>query len=388
MLSARGHKLNVLTSRDEEGAKVDDDGSIRVHRLLELEVEGGLLHTVARLALGGREASERRNITTVERIVAEFRPDAALIWGMWNVPRVVPAAVERLLPTAYYLCDYWPALPNAYIQRLEEPARNAAMRFPKQLLSSLLLPGQQGRPRVDLAFCDPTCVSYAVRENLVQNGIKVQHAQIIRNGIHLNDFLGCPSIPGSPSGHLQLVYFGRITSEKGVHTAIQAVRLLVGDANHIRLDIFGTGNTGYTEQLKKDVQEFGLPVYFHGFVPRDQIPQVLIDHHVLVFPSEWEEPLARSVIEAMAAGLCVIGTTTGGTGELLVENETGLTFRTGDAADLARQIARLADDPELRERLAAAGREIVLHEFSIDRTVDQLENLLASVAANPAMQPA
>lgn len=64
--------------------------------------------------LGERKASEAENLRQVHTLVAEVAPDGVLIWGMWNMPRAVPAEFERALPekTAYYLCDYWPSLPD------------------------------------------------------------------------------------------------------------------------------------------------------------------------------------------------------------------------------------------------------------------------------------
>ena len=121
-------------------------------------------------------------------------------------------------------------------------------------------------------------------------------------------------------------------------------------------------------------------VHFLGAAKRSEVPQVLAQHDVLLFASEWDEPFARSVLEAMAAGLVVVGTTTGGTGEILVEGETGLTFAAGDAVQLAAQIQRLVDDPELRRRLAQSGRQIVRQYYTLGRMVDELEVELLTAA--------
>jgi len=158
-----------------------------------------------------------------------------------------------------------------------------------------------------------------------------------------------------------------------VHTAIEAIGNLAG-SHQFSLDIYGAGPQDYVAGLESLASQ--LPVVFHGSVARADLLSALSNYDAFVFPSEWEEPFAHAVLEAMASGLAVIGTTTGGTGEVLVEGETGLTFRPGDAADLARQITRLAGDPALRERLAAAGQAVVLREFDIRSTVDQLEALL------------
>ena len=121
-------------------------------------------------------------------------------------------------------------------------------------------------------------------------------------------------------------------------------------------------------------------VRFLGAAQRSAVPQVLAEHDVLLFPSEWNEPFARSVLEGMAAGLVVVGTTTGGTGEILVDGETGLTFAAGDAVQLAAQIQRLVVDPELRRRLAQSSRRIVRQYYTLGRMVDELEAELQTVA--------
>jgi glycosyltransferase involved in cell wall biosynthesis len=102
----------------------------------------------------------------------------------------------------------------------------------------------------------------------------------------------------------------------------------------------------------------------------------------LLFPSVWPEPLARVVQEAMAVGLVVIGTTTGGTPELLQDGLTGLTFAAEDADGLARQIGRLARDPALFETLAQAARQTVESRFTQERMVDEIEAYFQKLGRN------
>jgi len=100
---------------------------------------------------------------------------------------------------------------------------------------------------------------------------------------------------------------------------------------------------------------------------------------VLVLPSIYDEPLARIVQEAMATGLVVVGTLTGGTKEILVDGVNGLAFPPGDASALAVQIARLADDPGLRLALARNGRRTVEEKFSLTRMVDEIEGYMKAI---------
>jgi glycogen synthase len=126
-------------------------------------------------------------------------------------------------------------------------------------------------------------------------------------------------------------------------------------------------------------------VQFHGSVPRRQIPQVFAQADVLLFTSEWAEPFARTVLEAMAAGLVVIGTTTGGTAEILRHEQTGLAFAAGDPQDLAQQIGRVLADASLQQKLQNAGRQCVAENFPFDQMVDKLEAALHTIGRNQSI---
>jgi glycosyltransferase involved in cell wall biosynthesis len=106
------------------------------------------------------------------------------------------------------------------------------------------------------------------------------------------------------------------------------------------------------------------------------MPALLQRFDVLIFPSIYEEPLARMTQEAMLSGLVVVGTTTGGTKEILREGETGLTFAPEDANGLADQLARLIANPELGCHLAQAGRQSILENFTLDKMAQQIEDYL------------
>jgi glycosyltransferase involved in cell wall biosynthesis len=111
------------------------------------------------------------------------------------------------------------------------------------------------------------------------------------------------------------------------------------------------------------------------------MPDVLADHNVLILPSEYDEPLARSIQEGMAMGLLVIGTTTGGSGELLVDKQTGLVFNPGDSRSLADQIVFAAQHPDRVNDLQNTGRQEVEQHFNIQRTVLEIEAYLTELLA-------
>jgi glycosyltransferase involved in cell wall biosynthesis len=89
--------------------------------------------------------------------------------------------------------------------------------------------------------------------------------------------------------------------------------------------------------------------------------------------------MARSVMEAMAAGLLVIGSEVGGQVEMLLNGQNALTFQAEDAIGLSNHIIRVLDDPALRLRLAQTGQQMVLERFTLKRMVDELEQWFQSI---------
>ncbi len=185
---------------------------------------------------------------------------------------------------------------------------------------------------------------------------------------------------------LRLLYFGRLIADKGVHTAVEAMAHLasVGLGDKVTLSIVGHGHPDYEAELLRQIRERGLTerVTFAGQVLRREIPAWLRWHDVCLFTSIWPEPMARSVMEAMAAGLLVIGSRTGGQVEMLQEGINALTFAPGDSPALATQIRKALMEPELRKRLAEQGRRTVAQRFSLTRMVDEMETFLEEIAVS------
>jgi glycosyltransferase involved in cell wall biosynthesis len=114
-------------------------------------------------------------------------------------------------------------------------------------------------------------------------------------------------------------------------------------------------------------------VDFLGRIPREQMPAIYREHDVLVFPSEWEEPFAITPLEAITAGMAVVGTTTGGSGELFRDRDTAMVFEAGNPEACAEAIRQLCADRDLFETIRAnASREVATHH-TLDAMVDAIE---------------
>ena len=376
-LADRGHTIGVLTSRYElEKAPANEQN---IYRLLHLE---GDLAYYQPLHFFTRWKKERReNLVLLENTVREFAPDLLFVWGMWALSKALPARAEQLLPgrVVYYLSDYWPSAVDMHTTYWQSPARRWPMQVTKWALSSVAMSmlAKEGKP--ELKFEQVICVSSRVRDLLVEAGLPIQHARIIHGGTDIERFQTTRKRT-EPPGCWKLLYAGQLVRHKGVHTAIEAIARLVNrrKLNQITLTLVGAGHPEYEAFLRDLVERERLNdfVTFHRPVSKDEMPALLQRFDVLIFPSIYEEPLARMTQEAMLSGLVVIGTTTGGTKEILREGENGLTFAPEDADGLADQLARLIANPELGRHLAQAGRQSVLENFTLDKMAHQIEDYL------------
>jgi glycosyltransferase involved in cell wall biosynthesis len=153
----------------------------------------------------------------------------------------------------------------------------------------------------------------------------------------------------------------------------------------LTLQIVGGSHPDHSRQIESQLKVLKLTnrVKILGRINRDLLPDLYRQAYALIFPSIWQEPLARTTQEAMACGIPVIATLTGGTSELISDGYNGLAFTPGDANELATQIIRLWSDSELAIRLGQAGRETVEKKFDIELTVSHFEDYLTELSEHP-----
>ncbi len=371
-LSARGHTTTALTSRHRAAEAPDEP---QVCRALHLESLDHVHYHPSYLL--SRRRHEAENIRIMTDTVRRFQPDVIFINGMWNLPVSVAQTAETLLPhrVVYYIASYWP---------LEADAHSAYWREggPVKRLLGQVMTRTLARPvrRDAPAFEHVLCVSEFMRRQLIDGGaVSPENSRVVFNGI--NPDLFTPSADAS-SDTLRLLYAGRLAPAKGVHTAIEALALLPPEHRaRVTLSIVGSGAAAYTARLEALRQALGVAdaVTLRGQVPREEMPSILAAHDVLLLLSIWEEPLARMTQEAMAAGLTVIGTPTGGTPEILADGENGLWVQPDNPAQLAERVTFLLDNPSAREKFAVAARRTVLKKFTFHRMVDEIETYFTAI---------
>jgi glycosyltransferase involved in cell wall biosynthesis len=177
---------------------------------------------------------------------------------------------------------------------------------------------------------------------------------IIPNGVDLEAFR--PGDPVPDDGPLRVLCVARLIERKGQHHLIQAVGRLIDEGLNVQLELVGTGDA--EPKLKAQVRGMGLEghVSFAGYVPREKIAAHYAAAHVFVLPS-YNEGMSVATLEAMAAGLPLILTRTGGTAELLAEGINGFSFEWADVTTLNTHLRTLVRDRELTRLMSIASRD-------------------------------
>jgi glycosyltransferase involved in cell wall biosynthesis len=321
------------------------------------------------------------NQAAFRRVVAKLRPEIVFVWNPTGISiSLVETARRAGIPVCFYVSDDWLERwlknPDPWFQywarRPRQVFSRIGMLMAQHVLNSVGVPTSMPAP-------DGNCLCFAseyLRESAFSSGKLTTNAEVIHHGVDTTLF-NCAERRTSNPG--RLLYVGQVMPHKGVHTAIQAVRILREQHAAVRLDVVGTGSIpSYAENLRKVVQSQNLQdvVRFCGFVDRTGVVDVYCEHDILVFPSIWDEPFGIVPLEAMASGLPVVGTATGGSAEVLKDEINGLVFQKESAEDCARQVQRLLDDPALYGRLSRNAAQTVQEHFSFEDMADQIERWL------------
>ena len=200
----------------------------------------------------------------------------------------------------------------------------------------------------------------------------VDKIQTVYNGIDLKNFSnkGGTTFSRKELGFSEedfvIVYSGRINKEKGVSELIDAM-LQLKDTPHIKLMILGssffhdvTNEDDFIHQLKIKSEKVKDKIVFTGFIPYSEVPHYLHIADIAVLPSMWEEPFGLTIVEAMAAGLPLITTRSGGIPEIC-EGVATIVDKKDIVNNLTNAILDLYEHPDKRQQMAIASQERAKH---------------------------
>lgn len=373
-LQKRGHKCAVLTSSFGATSHEMKTGIFRIlhHSFNENDKPKrfGALRSVL---------LDLKNRVLVRRSLHRFKPDMVFIFNpMFLTPGVLVQAANSKQPVYFlvsdeWLCD-WAGVSNRHYKRIKYFYSKIPIGpIIKRLLNPLGLTTDIELPDIrNLIF-----VSNYLRSKAKNSGINVDESNVVHWGIERNKYLVEREWGETAS---RVLFCGQLSAHKDPETVIRAFAVVKKSlpANRLVLTLSGPAHCSkYLNRLTQLVASLKLEdsVQFTGQVENEQIPELLKENDIFVFSSTWQEPFSIVLVEAMTAGLAIVSTRTGGTGELLQHQVNGLCYKAGNIEECATSIIRILKEPELGKQLSFEAEQST-RALTLENMVDKIENLL------------
>jgi glycosyltransferase involved in cell wall biosynthesis len=317
-------------------------------------------------------------VTGTGTILAERLADAdvtvhGVTWSMGLDPRVVATLLGELAPGtivhahdshAHTLADAAIRIRKAHMvvtRRVDFPIRQAARWR-----------------RVERAIA----LSTPVRDRLLAVGVPIERISIIPPAVDLEMLDPSPpwpaAVPTRSADTRFVVCVAALTPEKGIDVLVEAAARL--HATHPAVEWLVLGDGPQRDVLLSRCRALELTgvVALAGHVEHPEA--VVARAQVLVQPSR-SEGFGSSVLDALALGVPVVASDTGGLPESLAAGG-GILVPPGDPGALARGVASILDDPRLHERLSGDGR-VAAEGFDVATMVSRTLDVYRSLAMNP-----
>lgn len=396
-MRSQGHEAALFAMSDPRGEPTPYDH----HFVPHIDFKQGMgLWQKARYA--GRLIYSQEARRRLRAMIKEFRPDVAHVRNIYHhlSPSILWELKAHNVPVVYHLNDFKLLCPSYNLVSKGEACEACKGGAFWHVLCRRCYPGMSGRMTlmaeayvhrllgtyrkcVDL-FLAP---SQFVRDKFVEHGWDGAKFEVLPHFQRTHDLPGpdpSESKPVEPcrSQDATLLYFGRLSAEKGVDDLLRAMQ----QVPQMRLIIAGDGPQ--RKELQDLAAALGLAnVEFTGHLGPAQRDSLIAQSRFTVLPSHAYETLGKTILESYAKGRAVVASDLGSRRELVRHGETGLLYRTGDANALANAIAMLGANPELAEKMGHAGWKFVRQRHTPEEHFQRLFSLYEGLVARKTGKP-
>jgi glycosyltransferase involved in cell wall biosynthesis len=387
LLRSQGHEVALFSMADSRGEPTAYDQ----HFVPHIDFKDSTAGWLARAKLGAHAIYSTDARDRLRKMLKAFHPDIAHVRNIYHhlSPSILWELKEQRIPVIYHLndfklicpvynmvtnghaCDqsctgqYWKMLSKGCY---EGPASSATLLMAEAYVHHWI--GTYGKC-VD-HFITP---SQFAREQLTKNGFGGEKITVLPH------FQNLPDAPPSVSLDAPILYFGRLSPEKGVDHLLRAMKAVP----QVHLQIAGDGPQrveleGLTRTLSLENVEFT------GHLTGKELEHRIAAARFTILPSLAYETLGKSILESYAWQRPVIASDLGSRRELVREGETGLLYQVGNVEQLSGAISYLADRPQQAQAMGVAGRQLVAtHHAPAAHYQDlmQLYEKVCAAARNP-----
>ncbi|HKY22378.1 MAG TPA: glycosyltransferase family 4 protein [Vicinamibacterales bacterium] len=308
-------------------------------------------------------------------------------------PASVIAAKSAGIPSVCTVRDYWPLC--YWNDLLDDPVRGTVCPGCSAAAMTRCLPPRAGgawpltlpaipymranlkQKQTSLADADAVvAVSNQIATDLRHRSPDLARARIetIPNGVDVDGVRTAVESSTRPLPQPYALFVGKLAMNKGASSLVE-----VAERARLEMPLAIIGEGPERPAIERAALAAGRDIKMMGWLDRHEVFRWMRHATLLMFPSIWPEPLSRVLIEASALSVPIAAMNTGGTADIVVDEETGLL--SSSVAELAMDVARLAGDATLRERLGAAARRRAQSHFDVSVVVTQMEALYEELVA-------
>ena len=349
-LISRGHEVRILAGGESNASATPAEEESAVHSRTKFKLLVASRDRDPRIAClpdAGEALADSHNRGLVRQAVEKFHPDlliAGNLEGLGVGP--VSAALDENLPVIHLVASSTPGYPVG-----EQPAS----------------------PSYCIAACSDWCAAA-----LQQGGYNPARLETVRPGVRVDRFFRL-ILPDKSK--LRICFAGPVTPEMGAQVLVAALVRMHVFGVKFRAEIAGEApDPQFLAELEEKVRINGAEekISFIGALDRAGLASMYARNNVAVFPSELPEPSGIAQAEALAGGLVVVSSATGGAREIVSHFVNGLVFETAKELDLAEKLVALGKDPVSMNSMQRAGQARAV-ELSSESAVEKLETLIESV---------
>lgn len=336
----------------------------------------------------------------IESLIKNTKPDICHCHSIYHhiSPSILSILKKNNIPTVMTLHDLKIACPAYHMHNMDAICEDCKNDNLFKVISNRCI--KNSIILSTLAFSEAKIhqwlQSYSRYVDTFVSPCKFYIEKLVEFGWDRNKFVHIPNMidpelfqPKFGSGEGYILYFGRLSPEKGLKTLLQAcayANKLDVDGKKAKLKLVFAGDGPQRQELEKIVADKNIDAVFHGQLSPDELEHVVRNAKATVLPAEWYENAPMSVLESYAMGKPVIATDIGGIPELIIEGSTGSLFKSGSVSELANLLRFFSDlsETEISHYGRAARRYVELNYSSSLYTerVNQLYKELLTTRKN------
>jgi glycosyltransferase involved in cell wall biosynthesis len=386
MMKEQGHEVALFSMVDARGQPSDFDRFYVSN--LDFKRSGRGLFQKMRLGMHAIYSREARR--QLGRMIEAFRPDVAHVRNIYHhlSPSILWELKQHRVPVVYHLNDFKLLCPSYnLVARGEVCNRCQDGKFWRVVTEGCYFGGRSASlvlaaeayvhrwlrtyERCVERFLAP---SQFVRSKLIENGWPADKIDVLPHFQKITETAIAPPATDAP-----ILYFGRLSAEKGVADLIRAMQ----QVPHLRLKIAGEG------PIRTELESLAralslLNVEFIGQLEGTELNRLIAECRFTVLPSRAYETLGKTILESYAQGRAVVASDLGSRREFVRDRETGLLYPVGNVEELAGAISFLYEHPVFAAEMGKSGRELVRQHHSPDGHYAAITRLYEKMVAGKA----